>query len=84
MAARIAGLPRGSVDRREQFYAMHARLAAQASSPGMAEWERRLEEATREQMKQKVLFDRELFFAVQPEGRLREMIARYDGAVGVA
>ena len=35
-----------------------------------------------EQQKQTVLFDRELFFAIQPEGRLREMIARYDSAVG--
>jgi hypothetical protein len=81
MAERIAALPRRSPERRELFYAMHSSLAAQASSPGVQAWNRRLEEMTREQQKQKVLFDRELFFAIQPEGRLREMIARYDAAI---
>jgi hypothetical protein len=77
-AARIAALPHGSPQRRELFLHMHARLAQQSASPGMQEWQRRLDEATREQMTQKAIFDRELFFAMQPEERLREAIARYE------
>jgi hypothetical protein len=76
-AARIASLPRGSPQRRELFFQMHAKLAQQANGPAMRAWQERLEEATRERMKQKALFDRELFFAIQPRERLRELIDRY-------
>jgi hypothetical protein len=79
-AAQIATLPRRSRERRELFYQMHSKLAAQAASPLMQAWSARLEEATREQMRQKTLFDRELFFAVQPGDRLRDLIARYESA----
>jgi len=78
MADRIATLPRLSRERRELYYQMHAKLNQQVASPSMQAWTSHLEEATRQQMKQKTLFDRELFFAVQPEDRLRQMIARYD------
>jgi hypothetical protein len=79
LAARIAALPRRSRDRSELFSQMHAKLAQQAASPRTREWNRRLEEAAREQMKQKALFDRELFFAMQPRERLGELIGRYEG-----
>jgi hypothetical protein len=78
-AVRIAQLPRGSREREELFYQMHAKLAQQAASPRIQEWNRRLEEASREQMRQKALFDRELFFAIQPAERLKELIERYEG-----
>ena len=77
-AARIAELPRRSPQRAELFQQMHAALARQASSPGIQEWNRRLEEASREQARQKNLFDRELFFAIQPAERLRELITQYE------
>jgi hypothetical protein len=83
LADRIATLPRRSPDRGKLFSLMHAKLAQQAASPAMREWTRRLEETTREQMRQKTLFDRELFFALQPEDLLRQMISRYDAAFGV-
>jgi hypothetical protein len=82
LAQRIATLPRHSPDRRELFYKMHGNLAQYAASPAMRQWSARLEEATREQMRQKAVFDRELFFAIQPEDRLRAMISRYDAAIG--
>jgi len=82
LADRIATLPRRSTDRAKLFTLMHAKLAQQAASPAMREWTQRLEETTREQMRQKTLFDRELFFALQPEDRLRQMISRYDAAFG--
>jgi hypothetical protein len=78
LADRIATLPRLSRERRELYYQMHAKLNQQVASAPMQAWTSRLEEATRQQMKQKTLFDRELFFAVQPDDRLRQMIARYD------
>ena len=81
MADRIATLPRRSRERRELFHAMHAKLNQQVASPPMRAWAERLEEATREQMRQKTLFDRELFYGIQPEGRLREIIARYETAL---
>jgi hypothetical protein len=84
LVQRIATLPRRSEQRRELFFQMHARLAQQRAEPGIQAWSARLEEATREQLRQKAVFDRELFFAIQPEDRLREMISRYDAAVASA
>jgi hypothetical protein len=77
-AALIAQLPRGSLERKDLFHQMHAKLAQQAAGPQMQEWNRRLEEAGREQMRQKAIFDRELFFAIQPAERLSELIERYE------
>jgi hypothetical protein len=81
LAERIATLPRRSRERSELFYQMHARLAQQAASPRMREWSARLDEATRAQVRQRTLFDRELFYAIQPEERLRGLIERYDAVV---
>ena len=50
-------------------------------SNGMREWSARMERETQEQMRQKTLFDRELFFAIQSEERLREVMSRYDAEV---
>jgi hypothetical protein len=80
LATRIATLPRRSPQRRDLFFQMHAQLARQAESPAMRAWNQRLEEAARDQMRQSALFDRELFYAIQPEERLRELIARYHTA----
>ena len=82
LADRIATLPRNSSDRRELFYKMHQGLAQYSASPAMRQWSARLEETTRAQLRQKSVFDRELFFAIQPEDRLRAMISRYDAAIG--
>jgi len=81
LADRIATLPRRSADRRTLFFQMHANLAQHAASPGAREWSARLDQATREQMRQKTLFDRELFFAIQPIDRLQALISRYDAAL---
>jgi hypothetical protein len=84
LADRIATLPRRSRERQELFYQMHASLGRQASSEVLREWSQRLDHATKEQMRQKTLFDRELFYAIQPQDRLREMISRYDAAIDAA
>lgn len=76
LAARIASLPRRSRQRRDLYYQMHDRLADAVSSR-MHDWSARLDNATRQQTRQKTLFDRELFFALQPEERLRQTITHY-------
>jgi hypothetical protein len=81
LASRIATLPRHSPARRELFNEMHTKLAQHLGSNGMREWSARMERATQEQMRQKTLFDRELFFAIQPEERLQEVLSRYDAAL---
>jgi hypothetical protein len=78
MVALIDALPRGSSQRQELFFRMHQRLAAESNSPAMRQWEERLRDAEHQSMEQKALFDRELFFAIQPRGRLTGMIERYD------
>ena len=80
MATRIDTLPRHSPQRRELFFRMHDRLANESNSPVLRQWEQKLREAERESHLQKALFDRELFFAIQPRERLTGMIQRYDEA----
>ena len=63
--------------RREIFDAMHAaRRAALASDAAYHDWLRRRREADRRLAEEAVLFDRELFYAVQPERRLSDLIGR--------
>jgi hypothetical protein len=58
---------------------MHAMLAREAEGGRTIEWKARVEEATRELARQKGVFDRELFFAIQPRERLTELVERYAG-----
>jgi hypothetical protein len=81
LAEQIASLPRNSRQRRDVFFEMHAKLNQQASSQQMKDWQQRLDHAIHEQSRQKQIFDRELFYALQPPDRLREMVSRYDKAV---
>jgi hypothetical protein len=78
LVRRISEAPRGSAERRRLFFEMHAGLARFVrEDPRYSEWERRLESARQAQRQEKDLFDRELFFAIQPEQRLRGVIERY-------
>jgi hypothetical protein len=79
MAGRIAVLPRASRERAALFGEMHAMLAREAEGGRTIEWKARVEEATRELARQKGVFDRELFFAIQPRERLTELVERYAG-----
>ena len=80
MVTQIDALPRHSRQRQELFLKMHDRLAAESNSPAIQLWEQRLRLAEDEKHLQKALFDRELFFAIQPRERLTAMIQRYDEA----
>ncbi len=75
---RIRALPRRSLERMKVFQQMHDRLdAAAMDSPALRQWEQELEEARQRLRQEEVLFNRELFYALQPRDRLEGMIQRY-------
>ncbi len=77
----IDALPPRSLDRRMAFYALHQQLdSALAGDPRIQEWEQRLNDANRQSELDEVLFNRELFYALQPRERLERIIARYSEA----
>lgn len=75
--AEIDRMPRRSRQRRDLYFEMHRRLADESNSPAVRAWKERFREAEHESLRQKTLFDRELFYAIQPRERLAEMIQRY-------
>jgi hypothetical protein len=79
MAAKIVALPRGSRERRDLFYDMHAKLENALSAGEYRAWEERIKAARSAGQSQRELFDRELFFAIQPTERLQMLIERYHG-----
>ena len=78
----IAAAPRRSAERAALFHAMHDRLAAAGRGPVLRGWEERLRETAEREQRERVLFDRELFYAVQPAERLAGMIGRYRALFG--
>jgi hypothetical protein len=77
----IAAAPRRSLERSSLFSEMHGKLAAAARHPQLVQWERRRAAAEAHEQEERVIFDRELFYAIQPEDRLASMIARYRAAL---
>jgi hypothetical protein len=84
LVAAIDAAPRHSQERRMKFYDLHRELhTAEASGhPAIRNWEQRLQEAREHAAEDAQLFDRELFYAIQPRERLSAMIERYDAAFG--
>jgi hypothetical protein len=79
----IAAAPRRSVERSSLFFELHGKLKAAeaARHPALLQWERRRELAEMREEEERVIFDRELFYAMQPERRLTAMIDRYRAAM---
>lgn len=76
MVGLIAALPRGSSERSSLFYQMHDKLAAAWAGPEGIAWEeqvRRNEMLTEEE---KAVFNRELFYGIQPASRLSALIEK--------
>jgi hypothetical protein len=72
---RINALPRKSVQRSLAFHNMHAALSAAAvDHPSLKEFSARFESSVLRQRDEQVLFDRELFYAMQSQPRLAGMI----------
>jgi hypothetical protein len=73
--AQIDSLPRRSVQRSLAFHRMHGALSAAATDhPALKEWSERLETTIQMDREETVLFDRELFYAMQSRERLTGMI----------
>ena len=78
MVRQIEQLPRGSAQRQQVFSEMHNRLTqAIGAHPAIRNWEQRLDEATRLDIADSPLFDREFFYAMQPRDRLSSVIEQY-------
>jgi hypothetical protein len=78
LVEQIDQLPRRSSQREELFLTMQReRRAAVASSPLVRQWEERFRESEAQEQEEQVLFDRELFYAVQSRQRLEMMIDKY-------
>ncbi len=78
MVEQIQSLPRHSRERSRLFHEMHAKLQDGLTQPMFQQWEARLEETRQLAAAQAPLFDREMFFGMQPRERLLEMVGRYD------
>ena len=75
--ATIQAAPRRSAERRVAFAAMHGELQATApQAVTLVTWRQRLEHALARRDEEAVLFDRELFYAIQPRERLTGLIER--------
>lgn len=74
----ITQAPRRSADRRTAYVAMHADIRrATAESDALARWKESLDRAIARRDREAVLFDRELFYAVQPRDRLERLIGHF-------
>ncbi len=77
----IEAMPRRSPQRAAAFVTMQDELATAAKSDtAVQEWRARLDETKVQARHEQALFDRELFFAIQPQARLEGLIARYSEA----
>lgn len=78
LVSRINSLPRRSHQRASAFVAMHEELSRAAlAAPAMHHWRQRLEDTKSQEKQEQAMFDRELFYALQPRDRLLEIIQRY-------
>lgn len=77
LVQQIAALPRRSPRRSQLFAEMHDKLTAAWRQPPVRLWEQQFREAEALAQEERVLFDRELFYAIQPRDRLTGLIDRY-------
>jgi len=78
LVAQIASLPRRSADRAARFSEMRRELSSLAiHSDVLQRWQDRFRETQEREKQEQTLFDRELFYAIQPRERLNEMIGKY-------
>jgi len=78
--AKIDAAPRRSIQRSLAFHNLHGALAVAATkSAELHDWEVRRDEAAVRDREDEIIFDRELFYALQPRERLAGMIENYRG-----
>jgi hypothetical protein len=82
LVAQIAAAPRNSPERYAAFAGMHRDLkAAAAASSKIRQWEQQLRDAVVSETAEAAIFDRELFYALQPRDRLADMVERFRRSV---
>jgi hypothetical protein len=75
----INAAPRRSQQRYATFAAMHRELVTAATNhPAFAIWQSKLAEAQSREVAESAIFDRELFYAIQPRHRLQDMVRRIE------
>jgi hypothetical protein len=73
----IAAAPRRSSQRASLFSKMHGLLATAAlGHPLLLDWQTRFDQAKLQSSREEILFDRELFFALQTPQRLHSLLTR--------
>jgi hypothetical protein len=78
LVRQIDSLPRRSVQRQRVFSEMHTRLAqAVQIHPSIQTWRQEVTEAMERSAAEDRVFDRELFYAIQPRERLTGLIDQY-------
>jgi hypothetical protein len=78
LVQQIQTYPRRSTQRHEAFSQLHReRNTALLTDPRIAAWEQRLRDTQVQEQDDDTLFDRELFYPMQSQTRLTEMIDRY-------
>jgi hypothetical protein len=83
LVEQIAAAPRHSPERYSAFAAMHRELSAAAvNHPKLAEWEQLLSDTRVRESEESAIFDRELFYALQPRERLESMVATFARKMG--
>ena len=81
LVAAIDAAPRRSAERAALFLTMHRELREAAVSDGRVEgWRRTLDEMRQREADDATVFDREVFYAMQPRERLTAMIDQYRAA----
>jgi hypothetical protein len=82
LVAAIDAAPRHSPERYAAFASMHRELnAAAATSPQIRKWQQTLQETRVREHEESALFDRELFYALQPRDRLEMMLGQFAEAL---
>ncbi|HWE04506.1 MAG TPA: hypothetical protein VG326_19025 [Tepidisphaeraceae bacterium] len=76
----IASAPRHSMERSALFTEMHEKLFAARKSDIYRRWSDSYDQAKNREKQEKAIFDREMFYAIQPADRLAEMIEKYRAA----
>ena len=85
LVAQIEAAPRKSPQRYAAFAAMHRELTSAAQDhPALRQWEQRLRETVSQEAEEAAIFDRELFYALQPRHRLEQMVARFQKQLDAA
>jgi hypothetical protein len=78
LVAQIEAAPRNSAERYTTFSTMRRELASAAiNHPAIARWEQDFRDAQLRETEESAIFDRELFYAMQPRDRLAQMICRF-------